>query len=84
MNEVPHYKLKKGLRAVDKMLDGIAIGSLVVSAGAVGAGAAIVAGSYGAATAIGYGTVGAAGIAGAGARAYIGSKARKWINRSIS
>lgn len=84
MNEVPHYKLKKGLRTVDKILDGIAIGSLAVSAGAVGAGAAIVAGSYGAATAIGYGTVGAAGVAGAGARAYVGSKVRKWVNRSIS
>ena len=69
MSEIPHYKLKSGVKTANKILTGIAVGSLAISAGAYAYGATLVAASYGTAIAGMYAKAGAANVATSGAYA---------------
>lgn len=67
MSEIPNYKLKSGIKTANKIITGLAVGSLAISAGAYGAGVAIVAGSYGGAAAAAYGVSAATNLGASGA-----------------
>lgn len=69
IKEVPHYRIKSGIKTANKIITGIAVGSLAISASAYAVGVASIASIYGAGYGVAYGTAAVADLAGAGAYA---------------
>lgn len=79
ISEIPHYRLKSGVKTANKVLDALAVVSVASATAPIAVGAAMMGATYGAAVGA---TVGALGLGTAGAAAgvkVIDSKLRKGI-----
>ena len=84
MSEIPNYRLKRGVRTVNTLLNAIAAGSLIASSGMLGVGAAMMGASYGAAAGVAYGAGAAVGVGAAAGVKVVDAKIRRKIIQATS
>ena len=84
ISEIPHYRLKSGVKTANKILDALAVGTIALSAAPVAAGAAMIGATSGAAAGLAVGALGTGAVGAAAGVKVVDSKLRKGIARRLT